>query len=106
MARGFLEAALPRRRQQVIGAPARGLGAQPFLLGETEHRGTYQAFIELQGLEEPDQAAQPDPAAARQYGVTENRDDEGAGLHAALLAEVVETFLDRGKHLICRVILA
>jgi hypothetical protein len=103
VAGGFLEAALAGGRQQVIGAPARRLGAQPFFLGEAEHRGAYQAFIELQGLQEADQAAQPDPAAAGQHGVTENRDDEGAGLHAALLAEVVETFLDRGKHLICRV---
>jgi hypothetical protein len=101
--RGFFEATLAGRGEQVIGAPAGRFGTQPFLLGEAEYRGTHQALVKLQRLQQADQAAQPDTAAARQNRVTKYRNDEGACLYAALLAEVVETFLDRGQHWICRV---
>jgi hypothetical protein len=66
--------------------------------GEPEHRGADQALVEAEGLEQLDQAAQPDAAAAGQDGIAEDRDDDRASLDAALLAEVVETFVGGRGH--------
>jgi hypothetical protein len=95
------EASSKRRRpegEHVVGAPADGFGAQPFLLGQPENRGADQAFVEFQRFEQADQAAQPDAAAARQDGVAEGGDDQRAGLDSSLLAEGVETLLGGVAH--------
>ena len=49
----------------VVGAPAGRLAAQPFFFGPAKHRGADQAFVQLQRLQQANQAAQPDAAAAR-----------------------------------------
>jgi hypothetical protein len=98
MACGLVKALAPQVGQRVVGPAPHRFRMQPFFLDQTKYRGANQSLVEFQGLQQLHQAAQPDPPATQQNGITKHRDDERARLHAALLPEVVQTLVDGGNH--------
>ncbi|MNT47909.1 hypothetical protein D3C72_1846630 [compost metagenome] len=59
---------------QVKAAPPVAFRLQPVLRHQTKDAGAQQAFIDAQGGQELDQAAQPDGAAVRGQGVAQQAD--------------------------------
>ena len=57
----------------------------------------FEGHTDAQRLQQANQAAQPDAAAARHDGVAKYRNNQRAGLHPALLAKIFESLLDGGK---------
>ncbi len=71
-----------------------GIGAQPLFLCEPEDRGAHQPLVQPEWFEQLDQATQPDPAAAGQDGIAEDRHDQRARANPLLLAKSVKTLLN------------
>ena len=99
MAGCILDALLAGGCQQVVGLAAMRFGAQPTFLHQPEDRSADQALADTQRLQQADQAAQPEAAAARIHGITEYGNDDGTGAHTALLAERIDMGLgESGRH--------
>ena len=92
--RGFFKPALARGCEHVVGAPPNGLGLQPLVFDQSEHRGAHQPLVDVQRLQQLDQAAQPHPPATGQDGIAKNGGDERAGLYAAFLAKALQKGLN------------
>ena len=92
--RGFFKPALARGCEHVVGAPPNGLGLQPLVFDQSEHRGARQPLVDVQRLQQLDQAAQPHPPATGQDGIAKNGGDERAGLYAAFLAKALQKGLN------------
>src|SRR4051812_22059601 len=70
---------------------------QPAIGSKPRHRGTHHAAVDVQGLEEFQQRAEPYRTATRHDGITEYRDDDRAGARRLAL-ELIDDAGQRMRH--------
>ena len=78
--RRLLEALASLVGQAVVGTTSDLVGLQPAVLDEPEHRRAHEPLADTEVRHDPDQAAEPDRAAARRDGVAENGRDQRTGI--------------------------
>ncbi|MCY1517695.1 hypothetical protein D9M68_523920 [compost metagenome] len=84
---GLLEPPPAGAGQAVVTASADLLRTQPAFLGQAEDGGADQPLVDAHGLQQLDQAAQPDGAAMGLDGIAIEGDDQRAGTDRRLLLE-------------------